>query len=283
MQDRLILLGTKGGPSIRKGGPSPTSSVLQLAGQTIVVDCGVGVARGLVEAGISLDQIDTVFITHLHSDHLLELGPLLYTAWTSNLTTPVDIYGPQGIEQYWEHFIASMAFDHGVRTGDEKRRKLTDLIRVHTFAEGNVARIGNVEVSALRVDHPPVDDCFALRFDGPDKPVVFSADTCHFPALAAFAKGAGTLVHEAMLGAGIDALVARMKAAPDLRAHLMASHTMIEDVGRIATEAGVGQLVLNHLIPADDPRFASSDWLEAIAPTWSGPVIVGEDGLEIAL
>jgi ribonuclease BN (tRNA processing enzyme) len=86
-----------------------------------------------------------------------------------------------------------------------------------------------------------------------------------------------------MLGPGIDALVARMKAAPDLRAHLLASHTMVEDVGRIATSAEVGRLVLNHLIPADDPRFGPADWQTAVAETWAGPVIIGQDGLDIEL
>ena len=283
MRDRLVLLGTKGGPSIRKGSPSPSASVVQLSGKTIVVDCGIGVTRSLVEAGVRLDQIDYVFITHLHSDHLLELGPLLYTAWTSNLKTPVTVYGPPGIVAYWDHFIASMDLDHSIRTGDEKREKLTDLIRIETFTDGRVANLDGIEVTALRVDHPPVTDCFALRFDSPKVAVVFSADTCYFPPLAAFAKGADILVHEAMLGAGVDALVERMATARDLRAHLLASHTMIEDVGRIASEAGVGRLVLTHLVPADDPRFGQAEWEDAVAATWSGPVSVGRDGLEIGL
>lgn len=281
MEERLILLGTKGGPSIRKGGPSPSSSVLQVAGKTAILDCGLGVSRALVEAGISLDRINLIFITHLHSDHLLELGPLLYTAWTSNLTTPVDVYGPPGIEAYWDHFIASMSFDHGIRTGDEKRGTLTDIIRIHQYGEGVVAKIDDVTVTALRVKHPPVTDCFALRFDTPDRSVAFSADSCYFPPLAEFAKHADILVHEAMLGPGIDSLVERMTGAPDLRAHLLASHTMVEDAGRIATTAQVGQLVLNHLIPADDPRFGPNEWAKAIASTWSGPVHIGQDGLEI--
>jgi len=86
-----------------------------------------------------------------------------------------------------------------------------------------------------------------------------------------------------MLGAGVDALVERMATARDLRAHLLASHTMIEDVGRIASEAEVGRLVLTHLVPADDPRFGQAEWEDAVAATWSGPVSVGRDGLEIGL
>lgn len=283
MPDRLILLGTKGGPSIRKGSPSPSASVLDLAGKTMLIDCGIGATRSLVEAGIALEALDAIFITHLHSDHLLELGPLLYTSWTTNLTAPLDLFGPPGIEEYWAHFRAAMSFDHGIRTSDEKRAGLGDLVRVHTYSEGPVTTLGDVTVTALRVDHPPVTDCFALRFGGPDHDIVFSADTCYFPPLAAFATGADTLVHEAMLADGIDTLVKRLSSAPDLKTHLLASHTMAGDVGRIAQAAGIGQLVLNHLIPADDPRFTDDDWKAEIATAWDGPVIVGRDGLEIPL
>ena len=70
--DQITLLGVKGGPAIRQGGAMPTSSLLQFGGQTVLVDCGIGVARSCVETGVSLLDIDAIFITHLHSDHVLE-------------------------------------------------------------------------------------------------------------------------------------------------------------------------------------------------------------------
>ena len=76
MTNAVTLLGTKGGPSLRKGSPSPSSSVLQIDSQTILIDCGIGATRALVEADISLSDLDAIIITHLHSDHLLDLGPL---------------------------------------------------------------------------------------------------------------------------------------------------------------------------------------------------------------
>ena len=283
MIDRMVLLGTKGGPSIRKGGPNPSSSLLQLNGRSMVIDCGIGVSRALVEADVSLAQIDDIFITHLHSDHVLELGPLLYTAWTSGLTNPLTVYGPVGIEDYWSSFLQAMSFDHGVRTIDDKRKPITELVNIVTYREGIVINSNDRSVSALRVNHPPIEHCYALRFEANGLSVVFSADTCFHPPLADFAQGADVLVHEAMLGRGIDALVARMAGAPGLRAHLIASHTMAEDVGRIATVANAGQLVLNHLVPSDDPVFSESDWKAALTKTWSGPVTVGKDGLCIPL
>ena len=283
MNDAIILLGTKGGPSLRKGSPSPSSSVLQLNGNTILIDCGIGAARALVEADIPFSSLDAIFITHLHSDHLLDLGPLIYTAWTTDLVDPITVYGPPGLQDYWTHFLAAMSFDHRLRTTDDKRKSLYQLVNIKEFSEGDVAAFSGVNVAALRVDHPPVTDCFALRFTSSMRSVVFSADTCYFPPLADFAQSADALVHEAMLGKGIDALVARLKSAPGLRAHLLASHTMAEDVGRIAAQAGVGQLILNHLVPADDPAFTDADWKEAVAQHWAGPVTVGKDGMRISL
>ncbi|MCA3346815.1 MAG: MBL fold metallo-hydrolase, partial [Roseomonas sp.] len=83
--DRVVLLGTKGGPAIRKGGPSPTANLLMIGGYPYVIDCGLGVTRGLVEAGLALPELRCIIITHLHSDHVLELGPLIHTAWTAGL------------------------------------------------------------------------------------------------------------------------------------------------------------------------------------------------------
>jgi len=281
--DRIVLLGTKGGPSLSKGSRNPSSSLLQMGGGTFVIDCGIGVSRALVEADIALHEINAIFITHLHSDHLLELGPLIYTAWTSGLTDDLTIYGPDGIEGYWAGFMQAMEFDHHIRTRDDKRQPLSEMIKVVTYGEGTVAQHCDLSITSLRVDHPPVEHCYALRFDIGNASVVFSADTCYFPALAEFAKNTDVLVHEAMLGAGIDALVDRIKGAPGLRAHLTASHTLVEDVGRIASRANAGQLVINHLVPGDNTEFTDADWQEAIGGTWSGELIVGSDGLVIPI
>ncbi|MEM1389049.1 MAG: MBL fold metallo-hydrolase [Pseudomonadota bacterium] len=280
--DELVLLGVKGGPSIRPGGAMPSASLLRMGGQTVVIDCGLGVAKSLVEAGIALTEIDAVFITHLHSDHVLELGPLLYTAWTSGLSKPIALFGPPGIEAYWQGFLASMAFDQTIRIEDEGRVPIGELITLSIIDEGPVTDLAGIAVSALRVDHPPVTECYALRFESAAKAIVFSADTCYFPPLAAFAEGAALLVHEAMLTDGIEALVQRLGNAQRLRAHLLASHTKAADVGRIASAADVNRLVLNHLVPVDDPRFSEADWRREVSQNWPGATIVGHDGARIA-
>lgn len=279
--NRVVLLGTKGGPAIRAGGAMPTSSLLELDGRRVVVDCGLGVTKGLVEAGMDLRSLDLIFITHLHSDHLLELGPLIHTAWTTGLKTPVTLYGPPGIEGYWAGFMDSVSYDNSIRVYDEGRTPLEKLVTVQVYDEGEVID-GPLRVQALRVPHPPIRDCFALRFDG-TKSVTFSGDTAYFPPLAAFATGSDLLVHEGLLPEGVETIIAKTGLGDKLRNHINASHTKAEDVGRIAGAAGVGRLVLNHLVPADDPTITPQAWLSQVARVWDGQADVGRDGMEIRL
>jgi ribonuclease BN (tRNA processing enzyme) len=286
--DRVILLGAKGGPAIRGGGPNPTSHLLVVGDRLYVVDCGLGVTRGFVEAGFHLNRLATVVITHHHSDHNLEFGNLIHTAWTAGLATAVWVWGPAGMARMTAAFLELNKFDIETRIDDEGRPDLRRLIEVQDYAAGPVFDDGVVRVTALRNHHPPVIDSFALRFDfagadGRPRAVVFSGDTTYLPALADFAHGADVLLHEAMYGPGVDALVARVENGSRLKQHLIASHTMVEDAGRIATAARVKRLVLNHLIPADDPNVRPEHWLAAARTTWSGPLEVGRDGLVIGI
>jgi ribonuclease BN (tRNA processing enzyme) len=281
--DRLVLLGTKGGPAIRKGGPSPTANLLVIGGYPYVIDCGLGVTRGLVEAGLALPELRCIIITHLHSDHVLELGPLIHTAWTAGLKEKVVVYGPAGTVAVWQGFLASLSYDIAIRIEDEGRPDLARMVEVLEYGDSAVFTDERVKVTALRVLHPPVADCFALRFDHGAGSVVFSADTTYFPPLAAFARGANILVHEAIYEPGVDRLVARVGNGARLKQHLLASHTLAEDVGRIATEAGVGLLALHHLVPADDPLVTEQNWIDALRSQYQGPLVVGRDGLVLPL
>jgi ribonuclease BN (tRNA processing enzyme) len=279
--NRVVLLGTKGGPAIRAGGAMPTASLLELDGRRVVIDCGIGVTKALVEAGMDLKTLDLIFITHLHSDHILELGPLIHTAWTTGMQGPVQVFGPPGIKDYWAGFMASMAYDNAIRVEDEGRTPLDQIVTISSYDEGLVMEDG-LRVQALRVPHPPLADCFALRFDG-SRSVTFSGDTAYFPPLADFAQGCDLLVHEALLPEGVELIIQRTGLGDRLRNHLYASHTKAADVGRIAGAAGVGRLVLNHLVPADDPSIGPEDWLAQVAVAWNGKAEVGTDGMEILL
>lgn len=280
----VALLGVKGGPAIRPGSAMPASSLLSLGSRRIVVDCGLGVARGLTLQGMALAELDLVFITHLHSDHYLELGPLLHTAWTAGLKTAVRVFGPQGIADYWRGFVRSMEFDIDLRIEDEGRPDLRELVKVAEYGEGLVLVEPDLRVEAMRNVHPPIAESFALAFHGNGRKVVFSGDTVPMRRMEEFAAGADLLVHEAMLEEAVDALVARVGNTDGrLKRHLMRSHSLAPEVGRIAKAAGVRALALNHLIPADDPDFTCEHWQAAIRKEWDGPFHVGVDGLRIDL
>ena len=277
-RDKIVLLGTGGGPRITTGGSWPTSSVLELSGRPYLVDAGMGVTRQFVEAGYKLDDIHTIAITHHHSDHNLELGPLLHTIWTSSKSRKIKIYAPVGIDRVIEGFLHSNAYDIDVRISDEKQADIAGMIETHEYAEGRVFADDLVEVDALRVAHPPVDECFALKFRTGSKTVVFSSDTCFFPLLSEFAKGADVLVHEAMHREGAEKMCARLsKIKPNLLDHMIAGHTLAQDAGRIATQAGVGHLALNHFTPRDEPGITPDHFRRAVRETWEGPLTIGSD------
>ncbi|MDX8347874.1 MBL fold metallo-hydrolase [Cognatiyoonia sp. IB215446] len=280
MTDSVALIGVKGGPAIRPGSHMPTSSLLRLGEQTILVDAGLGVTRGICDQGAALTEIDLIVITHLHSDHYLELGPLLHTAWTAGLNRPIPILGPADLRAYWDGFQASMAFDIDLRIRDEGRCDFSTLADLQVLTEAT--GIGGSRIKAMRNQHPPITDSFALRFEAEGKCVVFSGDTAYMPEMATFAKDADLLVHEAMLRNGVDALCARMtNGDARLRQHILRSHTDAVDVGRIARDAGVKQLALNHFVPDGDPDFTDADWETAVRAHWSGPLHLGKDGMRI--
>ena len=99
----------------------------------------------------------------MHSDHILELGGLLYTAWTSGLESKVDVYGPEGVSDYWTNFLKSMNVDYDNRLSNEGRIPLRDLIKIKQISN-KPFKIGTLEVFAIEVPHPPLRNCFALKF-----------------------------------------------------------------------------------------------------------------------
>jgi len=282
--NRLVLLGTKGGPSLPLGfGQVPTSSLIVYDNVPYVIDTGYGVSFKLVAAKFPMSALRYVFITHHHSDHNAEFGLLLNNAWAMGLRTPVEAYGPAGMRELADGFWQAYRFDIETRIADEGRPDLRKLVNVHEYSEGAVMATDGVKVTALRNVHPPITESFALKFEFPGKTIVFSGDTAYFPPLAAFAKGADILVHETMYGPALEELVRRIGNAARLMEHLKASHTLAADVGRIATEAGVKKLVLSHLVPVPFAGMSEQVWIDAVRPTWQGELVVGRDLMEIAL
>lgn len=275
---RVILLGTKGGPPLSRSGRTNSATLIVINDTPYLVDCGYGVSRQMISAGISPGRLRHIFITHLHSDHTLEYGPLLYNAWLSAQPPTIDAHGPKGLAAMTDAFMAYQRYDIDTRMADEGMVDLRKKVTVHEIGSaGLVLQNADVKVTCLRVPHPPINDAFAFRFDAKDRSVVISGDTAYAPELARFASGADVLVHEALYLPGVDAIVKRATNASRLREHILASHTSTEDVGRIAAAAGVKTLVLSHLIPGDDPSIADANWLEGVRKHFQGEVIVGRD------
>ena len=274
-RSRLILLGTAGGPTPKKTRSGPAQIVV-IGDRGYVVDCGDGVARQMVLAGV-FDTLRHIFITHHHSDHNADYGNLLLLAWGDRLTRPVDTWGPPPLVRMTRLFFEMNAEDLRIREKDEGRPPLRPLVHPHEVRRaGLVMKDDLVTVTCALVDHPLVPIAFAYRFDCADRSIVFSGDTRPSANLVALAKDADVLVHEALY----------LPAAPGaegsaLRKHVVNSHTTVEDAGRVAAEAGVKTLVLSHFVPSENPPVSDEQWLAGARAQFSGTIVVGRDLLEI--
>lgn len=279
---RLILLGTKGGPRVGEAGRMNPATLILINDVPYLVDCGYGVTRQLLSAGVAVDRVRYVFITHHHSDHNLEYGPLFYNAWIVGLPVKIDAYGPPGLDRMTKDFFNYQKFDIDTRIMDEGRTDPRPLLTPHEIDKGGIILENNdVKVSTCRVKHPPIEQAYAYRFDAQDRSIVISGDTAYSPELAQFAKGADVLVHEIMYLPAVDALVKRLPGAKRLREHLLVSHTLPADVGRIAAQAGVKTLVLSHFVPGDDQSITDEQWAEDVRKHFKGKIVVGKDLMEI--
>ena len=278
---RLVLLGTKGGPTPSALRAQP-ANLLVVDGRPYVIDCGNGVATQLVRAGVRLSDIDHVFLTHQHSDHNADLGNLVFLAWASSLKTTVHLHGPPPIAKMVDAFVAMNATDIEIRIREEGRPPLRPLVQVEEFERGGVVlEDDRVRVTAALVDHYLLKPAFAYRFDtqssaGP-RSVVFSGDTAPSDNLIALAKGADVLVHEVMYLPALQKMLASIDNAPTLIDHLLKAHTTTEQVGKIAAAAGVKTLVLSHFVPGADPSITDAMWSADVRKDYDGTIVVGRD------
>lgn len=280
MPMRLVLLGTAGGPTPKKAGAA-TSHAIVIGDRVYVVDCGNGVGRQMALANIPVMNLRHIFITHHHSDHNADYGNLFWLAWATGHGSRIDTWGPPPLKRMTQLFLEMNAADIDVRIKDEGRPPLAQLIQPHEIGAGGlVMQDDRVKVTAALVEHPLVSPAFAYRFDGADRSVVLSGDTARSDRLIALARGADVLVHEAMWLPGIDRIVAREPNAKTLRMHLLESHTLVEDCGKVAQAAGVKTLVLSHFVPGDG-SVPEDDWRNAAAQHFRGRIVIGHDLMEI--
>jgi ribonuclease BN (tRNA processing enzyme) len=276
---KLVLLGTGGGP-VPGMARRMTSNVMVSGGVAYVLDCGLGVTDQFARTGLSFAKIGSIFITHMHPDHTVEYGPLMLIGWIQGMRPDVQVFGPPPLRQMTDDYLHSQRTVVDFWAEDFALKPLRAIAAHEVTTEGRVMDDGNVRVTSVLVKHPPVHPAYGYRFDFHDRSIAFSGDTVALDAVARMAEGADVLVHEAMFLPAMDAIAyfasSRLSMSPkSFLHHMLVDHTRVEDVGRIATKAGVKTLILSHLTPG----FGVPDqvWHAAAASTFKGEIIVGHD------
>ena len=274
---KVTLLGT-GCPQCDPDRLGP-ASLLQHGARQLLIDVGSGAAQRLVSAGTGGRALDAVLLTHLHSDHTVDLFQLVISSWHQGRDRPQRIYGPEGTRRFVEGLMALWRPELEQRIDHERRPSTAALeVEVTEIAEGEVLRLDDVVVRAVAVDHFPVKHAFGFVVEAGIERVVFSGDTAPCPALAAAADGADLLVHECFIH-GI------MRPEPGLRTkegleNVARYHTASTEIGKIAERAHVRCLMLNHFVPT---RFDKEAVLAEVRRDYRGPVLIGEDLMSLDL
>ena len=274
---RLTLLGTGNPrPNPRRAGPSQHVAV---GGASLLVDCGSGVVRRMVEAGIAPERVDYLFITHHHSDHNIDLGHLLISGWVLGRRTPLTVVGPPGTAEYLLRVLQAHEFDIGVRQFDRRLPAEALEVPVREVAPGESVAGDGWRVTTVEVDHRVVVPAYGYRVEeARGQALVISGDTAPCDAVVAAAQGAAVLVHELNNAGPYQPLP--LDASEAQREHFRErweSHTSAEQVGALARHAGVPTLVLSHLPPTLDPA-----WVRAtVAADFPGELVLGEDLLAL--
>ena len=270
---RVTLLGS-GGPNT-----SPTrfgaSTLVEAGNEKLVFDAGRGAIIRLEQIETPLSDI-TVFLTHLHSDHINGLSDL----WSVSYIAPTfrkkqfEIYGPKGIAEVTSGIQTAYKPDIDIRAAEYASKGIPfDPNGGATFntteikKEGIIFNRSGVKVSAINVEHGE-GKAFGYRVDYAGRSVVISGDTKLSKNLMKKAKGVDLIIHEVM---AVDEKI--MKASP-LFQSIITGHTPPEDAGLLFQDAKPKMAVFNHLILVD----VSPKRLEMrTRKTYSGPLKVGQD------
>ncbi|MGE8319430.1 MAG: MBL fold metallo-hydrolase [Comamonas sp.] len=273
----LVLLGTMAGPVLHPA-RAMSSQVVFVNGRGHLVDCGYGCLGRMTEMGMKLGEIGNVYVTHHHSDHTADYPAIANMAWIMGIRGRWGVYGPPPMRRVHEAALAVFEEDAEIRvraTGREPPARSFEVREIR--APGVVHESDDLKVTAALAEHAPFEVALAYRFDTAERSIVISGDTSPSEHVAALAKGADVLVHEAMYVPGIERMLAkRPYVPPTLRSFLLKGHTTAEDAGRIAAKAGVKTLVLSHLLPGDEP-VEDEVWKTEAGRHFHGEIIVGRD------
>jgi ribonuclease Z len=274
---KVTLLGT-GCPQCDPDRLGP-ASLVQHGSRQLLIDVGSGATQRLVSAGSSGRALDAVLLTHLHSDHIVDLFQLVISSWHQGRDRPQRIYGPEGTRRFVEGLMALWRPELDQRIAHELRPSTAALeIEVVEIGEGEVLRLDSLIVRAVMVDHFPVKPAYGFVIEADGTRAVFSGDTAPCPALLAAARDADLLVHECFIH-GIMRPEPSVRTAAGLE-NVARYHTASGEIGKIAAEARVRCLLLNHFVPT---RFDKDAVLAEVRRDYRGPALIGEDLMSVDL
>jgi len=267
----VTLLGTGSPiPDPNRAGPS---TLVRAGGQVFLVDCGRGVLQRAAAAGVGGAGLSALLLTHLHSDHIAELGDLVITRWVTNFApdpAPLPIIGPPGTAETVEATLKAFGHDIDYRIAHHADLNAPPPIEVHEYTEGPVWDRDGVTIRVAPTDHRPVAPTIGFRIEFGGASVVLAGDTVPCASLDELAGGADALVHTAIRK---DILIhvpqQRVKDVCDY-------HSSVQEAAATAARAGVGTLVLTHYVPAIAPG-QEEQWRALAATEFKGQIELGDD------
>lgn len=266
---RVTLLGTGAPPPVLdRFGPS---TLVEVGGMKFQFDAGRGALQRLYQLGVPFGEIDGMFLTHHHSDHVVGFTDLWLTGWIGRpwgkRTTPLRVWGPEGTNQMMKHLPLAFATDIRVRAHsyDPEGIKLES----SEIAEGVVYDADGIVISAFEVDHGGEQlDAFGYRIDFDGRSAVLSGDTTLNENLIAHAQNADLLVHEVTHGMGDGVERANLE-------RIRRNHTIPEDAGIVFARTRPKLAAYNHILLFGEAT--PDDLIPATRETYDGPLVVGED------
>lgn len=283
MKAKVTLLGTGGPrPEVDRGG---TSILVQIGSDNILIDAGRGVVRQLLRAGIPIGQIDKLFITHHHYDHIGDLHDVILSSWLQGRKGTLRIFGPPETQRIVDALLTQV-YDKDIEFRDQGEPAVGGWKPVETrdVLSGVVYETDRWRIKADIVNHGlglSLSDafrsrwvCLGYRIEIDDLVIAFSGDTVECEGLYRLADGADLLIQCCYL--------ARAELTTDHARHLAKNTLACADtVGKIAARAGVKQLVLTH--HREKPAAMLETLQREVSEDFHGPVSVARDLLEIEL
>lgn len=272
----VTLLGTGGPlPDPHRAGPC---TLVEAGDDRYLVDAGRGALMRLAATGVRVADLTALLLTHLHSDHITDLGDVITTRWITTFEPSVlRIVGPLGTAGVVDHVLRSLGPDIAYRLAhhpDMTGPPLCEVVEVEPSADGPLditsSAGGTVAVRIAATDHRPVEPSVAYRFDHAGAAVVVAGDTLPCATLDRLCAGADALVHTVIRKDVIASI-----PIPRLQ-DTLGYHSSPEEAAMTATRAGLHTLVLTHYVPAFPPG-AGDDWRAAAAAHFAGRVELGDD------